>query len=116
MMLKRAIVIGLLIVAAGWAQHSSLATTQVAVNVGPEGTLVWQGDSAVLVRARLASGTQARVWADDTCGAPTAGSQTISASGVVMIELANINGTGKPLVCLASSDGKISVSLQAPRN
>ena len=115
-MLKRSIVAGLLFVAGGWAQHSPLMTTQVAVNVGPEGTLTWQGNSAVLVKARLASGTQARVWADDTCGAPTADSQMISASGVVAIELANINGSGKPLVCLASSDGRISVSLPAIHN
>src|ERR1700730_17827244 len=103
-MLKRSIVAGLLFVAGGWAQHSSLMTAQVAVNVGPEGTLVWQGNSVVLVKARLASGTQARVWADDTCGAPPAGSQMISASGWVTIELASINGLGKPLVCMASSD------------
>lgn len=115
-MLKRAIVIGLLFGAAGWGQHSSLATTQVAVNVGPEGTLAWQNNSVVLVKARLASGTQARVWADDTCGAPTGGSQMISASGVVAIELANLNEGGKALVCLASSDGKISVSLQVRPN
>ena len=115
-MLKRSIVIGLLFVVAGWAQHSPVTTTQLAVDVRPEAALAWQGDSIVLVKARLATGTQARVWADDTCGAPTADSQTISASGTVVIELANIGGTGKPLVCLSSSDGKVNANLAVPHN
>jgi hypothetical protein len=115
-MLKRAIITGWLFVAAAWAQHSPVMSAQVAVDIRPEGTLAWQGDGAVLVRARLAAGTQARVWADDTCGAPAADSQMISASGTVTIELANISGVGKPMVCLASSDGRISVSLAALHN
>jgi hypothetical protein len=115
-MRKRSIVIGLLFVVAGWAQHSSVMTTQVAVDVRPEATLAWQGDSVVLVKARLAPGTQARVWADYTCGAPAADSQVMAASGTVAIELANIGGAGKPLVCLASSDGRINTSLAALHN
>ena len=115
-MRKRSIVIGLLFVVAGWAQHSSVMTTQVAVDVRPEAALAWQGDSVVLVKTRLAPGTQARVWADFTCGAPTADSQVVAASGTVAIELANIGGAGKPLVCLASSDGRINASLAALHN
>jgi hypothetical protein len=115
-MRKRSIVIGLLFVVAGWAQHSSVMTTQVAVDVRPEAALAWQGDSIVLVKARLAPGTQARVWADYTCGAPAPDSQVVAASGTVAIELANIGGAGKPLVCLASSDGGINASLAALHN
>jgi hypothetical protein len=115
-MLKRAIVTGLLFVVAGWAQHSSVTTTQLAVDVRPEAALAWQGDSVVLVKVRVAPGTQARVWTDDTCGAPTTGSQMISASGTVAIELANIGGAGKALVCLAFSDGRINASLSALHN
>jgi hypothetical protein len=115
-MLKRSIVIGLLFVVAGWAQHSSVTTTQLAVDVRPEAALAWHGDTLVLVKARLAPGTQARVWADDTCGVPTADSQMISASGTVAIELVNIDGARKPLVCLASSDGRINASLAALHN
>lgn len=115
-MLKRSIVIGVLFVVAGWAQHSSVMTTQLAVEVRPEAALAWQGDSVVLVKARLAPGTQARVWAGDTCGDPTPDSQMISASGIVAIELANMGGAGKPLVCLSSSDGRINASLAALHN
>jgi hypothetical protein len=115
-MLKRSIITGLLSVVTGWAQHSPVATAQLAVNVSAEATLAWQGSSVVLVKARLAPGTQARVWAADTCGAPVAGSQMISTSGTVAIDLASINGVGQPMVCLASSDGRVSVSLAALHN
>jgi len=115
-MLKRAIVTGLLFMVAGWAQHSSVTTTQLAVDVRPEAALAWQSDTVVLVKARLAPGTQARVWADETCGAPTTDSQMISVSGTVAIDLANIGGAGKALVCLASSDGRINASLPALHN
>ena len=115
-MLKRAIVTGLLFMVGSWAQHSPVTTTQLAVDVRPEAALAWQGDTVVLVKARLAPGTQARVWADDACGAPATGLQMISASGTVAIELANIGGAGKALVCLASSDGRINASLAALHN
>jgi hypothetical protein len=115
-MTKRAIITGLLVVVAGWAQHSPMTTAQLAVNVSAEATLAWQGTNVVLVKARLAPGTQARVWAADSCGAPAAGSQMITTSGTVAIDLANINGADQPLVCLASSDGRISISLAALHN
>jgi hypothetical protein len=92
-----------------------VSSAQVLVDVRPEATLAWQGDSAVLVKARLAPGTQARVWADESCGAPIAASQVVSTSGTVVIQIAAIDGTGKPLVCLSSSDGRISASLAALR-
>src|ERR1700675_2183192 len=104
-MLKRAIVIGLLFVVAGWAQHSSVTTTQLAVDVRPEAALPWQGECGVLVKAGLGPGTPARVWPDDPCGAPAAGAQLVSTSGTVAIDLADIGGAVKALVCLASSDG-----------
>lgn len=115
-MLKRAIVAGLLFVVGGWAQHSSVTTTQLAVDVRPEAALAWQGDGVVLVKVRMAPGARARVWTDDTCGAPAGSAQVLSASGTVAIELANIGGAGKPLVCLASSDGRINASLAALHN
>ena len=112
-MLKRAIVTGFLVVAAGLAQSSPVSSAQIFVDVRPEVALAWQGDRVLLVKIRLAPGTQARVWADDTCGAPTKGSQVIPASGALAIELANIGGAGKPVVCLASTDGRLSSSLPA---
>jgi hypothetical protein len=115
-MLKRANVVGMLLVVAGWAQHFPVTTAQLAVDVRPEAALTWQGDSVVLVKTRLTPGTQARVWADDTCGAPTADSQMIPGSGTVAIELASIGGAGKTLVCISSSDGRINANLVALHN
>ena len=113
---KKATCIGFLFAAYGLAQSSSVANTQIMVDVRPEAILTWQGDSAVLVKARLATGTQARVWADQSCLTPTAASQVISASSTVVIQLADIGGTGKPVVCLSSSDRRISATLAALHN
>jgi len=115
-MLKRIIVVTLLGAVGGFAQSSSVSSAQLAVDVRPEATLAWQGDSTVLVKVRLAPGTQARVWADESCSAPTAASQVISLSGTVVIQLADIDATGKPMVCLSSSDGRLSVNLAALHN
>ena len=115
-MLKRTIIMGLLFVAAGWAQASSVSSAQMFVDVRAAAALAWQGDSVVLVKVRLAPGTQARVWADDTCGAATASARVVSSSGTVAIGLATIDGAGKPMVCLSSSDGRISASLTALHN
>jgi hypothetical protein len=115
-MLKRITLVALLCTVGGFAQSSSVSSAQLAVDVRPEAALAWQGDSTVLVKARLAPGTQARIWADESCGAPTATSQVISTSSTVMIPIADLDGTGKPVICLSTSDGRISVSLAALRN
>jgi hypothetical protein len=115
-MLKKAACIGLLLAGLGSAQSSSVSSAQLAVDVRPEAALSWQGDGTLLVKARLAPGTQARVWADESCGAPTATSQVISASSTIVIHLADIDGAGKPMVCLSSSDGRLSLNLAALRN
>jgi hypothetical protein len=115
-MLKRITLVALVCAVGGFAQSSSVSSAQLVIDVRPEATLTWQGVSTVLGKARLAPGTQARVWADESCGAPTAMSQVISASGTVVIQLADINGTGKPVICLSSSDGRLSLNLAALRN
>jgi len=115
-MLKRITVVALLCAVGAFAQSSSVSSAQLAVDIRPEATLAWQGDSTVLVKARLAPGTQARVWADQSCGAPIATSQLVSASGTVIIQLADIDGAGKQMICLSSSDGRLSVNLAALRN
>src|SRR5579864_4893208 len=115
-MLKSAICIGFLFAVSGWGQSSSITTTQVTVVIQPEAMLAWQGDSAIIVKARLAPGTQARVWAGESCGAPTPTSQVISTSGTAVIQLAAMDGEGKPMVCLSTSDGRVSMNLAALHN
>jgi hypothetical protein len=85
------------------------------VDVRPEAALAWQSDSTIIVKIRLAPGMKATVWADQSCGSPSAIFQTISASGAIAIDLASIDGAGKALVCLSSSDGRISTSLATLR-
>ena len=115
-MWKRAVVIGLLFVVAAWAQSFSANSAQIVVDVRPEAALGWQRNSTVLVKVRLAPGAQARVWAGESCGAVGDDAQVISASGTIPIELGSINGEGKLLVCLTSTDGRLNVSLAASRN
>lgn len=110
-MLKRAICIGFLFAVCGLAQSSPVSGTQVMVDVRPEAALSWQGDGAVLLKARLAPGTLARVWADDSCGAPITEAQVIPGSGMYTIPLADLGAAGKPMVCLSSSDGRLSAAL-----
>ena len=115
-MIKNAICLALLLAVSGWPQSSTVSNAQLFVDVRPEAVLAWQGDGAVLVKARLAPGGQVRVWADDSCGAPSASSQVITSSSTVVIQLATIDGAGKQFVCLSSSDGRLSVNLAALRN
>lgn len=112
-MRKKAICIAFLFAVCGLAQSSSVGNTQVMVQVRAEVSLTWQGDTAVLVKARLAPGTEARVWADQSCAIPTAGAQVVSSSGTVVIQLADMGAAGSPMVCLSSSDGRLSASLAA---
>lgn len=112
-MLKRAICIGFLFAVCGLSQSSSLSSAQVTVNVRPEAALSWLGDAAVTLKARLAPGTQATVWADDSCSVPAAGAQVISGSGTYTIPAADLGAAGKSMVCLSSSDGRLSMNLPA---
>lgn len=115
-MMKNATCLGLWCAAFALAQSFPISNTQVFVDIRPAATLAWQGDSAVVVKVRLSPGTQARVWADESCATPALASQMIPASGTAVIPIAAFDGAGKPLVCLSSSDGRLNVSLAALHN
>jgi hypothetical protein len=83
---------------------------ELVVQVRSEAAIAWQGEDAVLVKVRLAPGTQVKVWAEDSCGSPAKG-QVIAASGTYTIPLIGINGTWKTDVCLVFSDGSIRTFL-----
>jgi hypothetical protein len=93
--------------------RSSTANTQLFVQVRAEATIVWQGESVVLVKIRLGPGIHATVWADDSCGTPPVNGQVIDASGIYTITLVGIKGTGKANVCLSSTDGSLRTFLPA---
>ena len=98
------------------AASSSAANTQLVIQIRPEAVLAWQADNTLLVKARLAPGTQARVWADDVCGGAPAGARVIPASGTYSIPLAMIGESGEANVCLSSTDASLNTYLPAPRN
>ncbi len=111
-MVCRAVSIGFAFAIGCLAQSAPVSGTRLVVEVRPEAALAWQGDSAVVVKVRLALGTQARVWAGESCGAtPADAVQTITASGIYTIPLTTIDGPGKPAVCLSSSDARLNVIL-----
>ena len=97
--------------ACGLAQLSSATNIQLVVQVRSEAAIAWQGENAVVVKVRLAPGTQVKVWAEDSCGTPAANGQVIAASGTYTIALEVIAGTGKANVCLDSTDGSIRTFL-----
>jgi hypothetical protein len=74
-------------------------------------TLAWESDEAVLVKVRLAPGTQVTVWVDEACGTPSANGRLIPASGAFAIPLRSIGGPGKGNVCVSSNDGGLRTFL-----
>jgi len=88
--------------------QSSLATNmQLVVQVRSEAAVAWQGENVVLVKIRLASGTQVKVWAEDSCGSPSPNGHVIATSGTHAIPLDEMDGLGKANVCVSSSDGSV---------
>ena len=98
----------------GFGQSSSVTNVQLVVQVRSEAAVAWKGENVVLVKVRLASGTQVKVWAEDSCGSPSPSGHVIAASGTRSIPLGEIDGFGKANVCLASTDGSIRTFLLAP--
>ena len=94
-----------------FAQSSSHANVRLVVEIHQEASLEWQGDSEVLVKVRLAPRTQARLWAADSCVTHGQSGYSISSSGTYTIPLSVIDGVGKPMVCLSSSDRRLTAHL-----
>jgi|GEM_PF-6804036 len=84
-------------------------TGRLLVQVRPEATMTLQGDQAVQVRIRLASGSQGSLWVADSCDRIPPAAYVISRSDAYLIPLSEVPGAGAG-VCLASSDGAIRVS------
>jgi hypothetical protein len=109
--LKSTICAGFVFCICGLAQSSPATNTQLVVQVRSEAALSWQSNSVVMVKARLEPRTQAKVWADDSCGSPLADAYVIAASGTYTIPLAAIDGSGKANICLSSGAGSLSTNL-----
>ncbi len=105
----RTICAGFVFCICGLAQTST--NLQLIVQVRSEAAITWQGENAVLVKVRLASGTQVKVWAEDSCGSPSPNGHVIATSGTHTILLGEMDGLGKANVCLSSSDGSLHTIL-----
>ena len=95
----------------GLGQSSSVTNLQLVVQVRSEAAIAWQDGNVVLVKVRLASGIQLKVWAEDSCGSPSPSGHLIATSGTHTIPLGEMDGLGKANVCLSSSDGSIRAFL-----
>ncbi len=97
----------------GAAAHGAdmTAHSQLMVQVRPEAALETLGSDAVRLKIRLVPGTQARVWAAESCGAPAPNTYTVAQSGVHVIPISTMANGSSSNVCLASSDGSLQTQL-----
>ena len=95
----------------GTAQQ--IATGQLCVAVRPELSATLDGSGSVQVRIRLAPGAQARVWTAASCATPRPDAYVIALSGMYRIAVDTLPGSGA-VVCVASSDGRLSSSTPLP--
>lgn len=84
--------------------------TRLTVTVRPAVAMSRQGEDTIGVKIRLAPQAQARLWRDETCGAPPQGAYLLSQSGTYTVPLSRVDGSGS-LVCLSSSDGSLHAAL-----
>ena len=93
-----------------WSATQS-ADTMLLVQVRPEAMVSRGGPDNLTVRIRLAEGAQASLWRAAVCGLPEQGAYTIQRSGVHTIPVSAIPGPNESPVCLASSDGALTLTL-----
>lgn len=94
---------------------SRSVTETLLVQVRPEAALSYLGNDALLLRIRLAPGAQASIWMAQSCEQPVAGAYVVAQSGIRVLPLSGIPGPPDALICLATSDGSIAVTLRARR-
>ncbi len=109
-MWRRCILLALLAAAVVFAAGYS---TLVLV-VRPEANMMWMGTDALRLKIRLAPGAHARLWGDQSCGAPAAGAYAVLRSGNYVIPVSSIPNSGSGNICLASSDGALSRVFPGP--
>ena|SRR5258708_4562792 len=89
----------------------SQVSHQLYVQVRPEVALSRQGETALLLKIRLAPGARATLWNATTCNAPDPAAYAVVRSGIYSIPLSVLPGPADGGTCLASSDGAFAVFL-----
>jgi hypothetical protein len=92
------------------AQHQSRQSGSLTLTIQPQIQLEEQGEDVVL-KIRLAPGSNAKLWADASCGLPTESAATYSASGTYSVPVQNLAPQNQAYACSLSSDGVLKASI-----
>jgi hypothetical protein len=95
------------------AQIQTKQNGNLTLTIQPQIQLQEQGTNVIL-KIRLAQGTNARLWGDNSCGLPKDNGTIVTVSGTYTISVQNLAGQGQAYACAASSDDilKASIPLQ----
>jgi len=91
------------------AQHQIRQSGTLTLVIRPQIELQESGTDLVL-KIRLAEGTNVKLWAGNSCDSPSDDSKNFSASGTYRVSLQDLSTEGKAYVCAASSDGLLKGS------
>ena len=86
------------------AQFQTKETGTLTLTIQPQIQLQVQGTDVIL-KIRLAQGTNAKLWGDNSCGLPRENGTTFTASGTYTISVQNLAAQGQAYACAVSSDG-----------
>ena len=92
------------------AQRQIRQPGNLTLIVHPEVQLQEQGTDVIL-KIRLAQGTNAKLWGDNSCGFPKDNGRTFTASGTYTISVQNLSARGQTYACAVSSDGLLKASI-----
>jgi len=95
------------------AQLQTERNGNLTLTIEPQIELQERGTNVIL-KIRLAQGSNARMWGDNSCGFPKDNARTFTASGTYTVSVQNLSSQGQAYACAASSDGilKASIPLQ----
>ena len=86
------------------AQFQTKETGTLTLTIQPQIQLQVQGTDVIL-KIRLAQGTNAKLWGDNSCGLPKENGPTFTTSGTYTISVQNLAAQGQAYACAVSSDG-----------
>jgi hypothetical protein len=92
------------------AQRQMTESGNLKLVIRPQIQLQKQGTDVVL-KIRLAEGTNVKLWASNSCGFPKDDSKTFTASGTYAVAVQNLSTQGQGYVCAISSDDLLKASI-----
>jgi len=92
------------------AQGQMRQSGNVRLIIQPQIQLQEHGTDVVL-KIRLAEGTNVKLWASNSCAFPKDDSKIFTASGSYTVSVRNLSAQGQAYACAASSDGLLKASI-----